>query len=469
VIIFDLQHNSAVFDIPDESVEVERRQGISVEVVELRSVGREGNAHDAQVGALGVVVAVEVGLESVGHEPQRALVVDGDVRNELQALLINSEDPLETSVGVPGSDGGLRDWAEVDFTVGISEETGALGSLITDHDHWQRRNARVLQGIGGHCVQSASGQRVVVEHAFGAQVRNGHSDYTVLEVEGLAGDIVGSLTRVGHQRLVLKAPSQIASKVVDDKAGSGSIRDVNEHVLTIADGGELFIKSKGSQQRTLTKNLKHIFLIMSTRRKNLSQFKILMVFKNKKLAKKLLHFKIIIFFSIIYSILCVIKGYSQMSYLRGESNAADGKASLQIKSDETRRARIDGVAIQGGQNSRVEGPQTSTAVNAGAENGHQTTAVVQVSLLPRPVGEGKQRLVFDGNSIIGHPGEGGWDTFARAGKGKEDAVMSDLDSSENSIFGNGALRVDSSKVKIGPPGHLVDWGTSAATLGRSKP
>lgn len=152
----DLENQGTVFDISDEAVEVEGRNGSRIEVLELSSVGGEGNTHDAQVDTSGVVVSVEVGLESVGHEPQSTSVIDGDVRDELQTLLINGKDPLKTGVGVPGGDGGLGQGAEVDFTVGVGEQTSALRGLVSNHDDGQRGDARVLQGVGGHGVKGTS-------------------------------------------------------------------------------------------------------------------------------------------------------------------------------------------------------------------------------------------------------------------------------------------------------------------------
>lgn len=182
-------------------------------------------------------------------------MIDGDVRDELQTLLIDGKDPLKTGVGVPGGNGGLGQGAEVDFTVRVGEQTSALGGLVSDHDDGQRGNARVLQGVGGHGVKSTSTQRVVVEHALGAEVGDGHADNTILKVEGLASDVIGGLVRVGHQGLVLETPGQVTAKVVDDQTGGGSIGNVDKHVLAVADGGDLLVKDKGGQQRTLTQNL----------------------------------------------------------------------------------------------------------------------------------------------------------------------------------------------------------------------
>jgi len=79
----DLEHQGAVFDISDKAiVEVEVVEGIDgslVEVVELRAVGGVGQTHDTQIDASGVVVAVEVGLEPVGHEPQGTGMINSDV------------------------------------------------------------------------------------------------------------------------------------------------------------------------------------------------------------------------------------------------------------------------------------------------------------------------------------------------------------------------------------------------------
>lgn len=255
---FDLKHQGAVFDISDEAVEVEGRDGRRIKVVvELSTIGSVRETHNAQVDASGVVVAVEVGLEPVGHEPQGTSVINSDVRDELKTLRINSKDPLQTRVGVPGRDGGFRQRAEVDFTVGIGEKTSALGSLVSDHDDGQRGDARVLQGLGGHGVKGTSSQGVVVEHALVTKVRDGHANDTIFQVEGLANNVVVGLGWVRHQRLVLETPGQVTAKVVDDQTGGGSVGDVDEHVVAGAKGGELFVKGKGGQQRTLTQNLEH--------------------------------------------------------------------------------------------------------------------------------------------------------------------------------------------------------------------
>lgn len=162
--------------------------------------------------------------------------------------------------------------------------------------------------------------------------------------------------------------------------------------------------------------------------------------------------------------------FAHVYYLARESDAADGKAGLEIEGDEPGRAGIDGIAIQGGEDSRVKGPQTSAAVNAGAEHGHQTTAVVQMSLLPGPVGEGQQWLVFHGDSVVRQPGQSGRHALARAWQGQENAVGSDLDAGEDSIFGHGSLSVDAGEVQVRPASDLLDRGASRATLGlgRSK-
>jgi len=158
-----------------------------------------------------------------------------------------------------------------------------------------------------------------------------------------------------------------------------------------------------------------------------------------------------------------------ISYLGRESDAADGKAGLQIEGDEPGRARIHGVAVQGGEHSGVEDPQTSAAVDAGTEHGHQTTAVVQMSLLPGPIGEGQQRLVFHGNAVVGHISQGGGHALARARQGEENAVGGDLDASDDSILGHGSLSVDAGEVQVGPSTDLLDGGASdAVVLGRSK-
>jgi len=141
--------------------------------------------------------------------------------------------------------------------VSVSEQTSALGGLVSDHDNGQRRDARVLQGLGGHGVEGTSGQGVVVEHALVTKVGDGHADDTILKVEGLTGDVVSGLGGVRHQRLVLETPGQVTTKVVDDQTGSGSVGDVDEHVLAVADGVQLLVKGEGGQQRTLTQNLEH--------------------------------------------------------------------------------------------------------------------------------------------------------------------------------------------------------------------
>lgn len=96
---------------------------------------------------------------------------------------------------------------------------------------------------------------MVVEHALGAEVGDGHADDTILKVERLASDVISGLVGVRHQGLVLEAPGQVTAKVVDDQTGGGSVGNVDEHVLAVADGGELLVKGKGGQQRTLTQNL----------------------------------------------------------------------------------------------------------------------------------------------------------------------------------------------------------------------
>lgn len=161
-----------------------------------------------------------------------------------------------------------------------------------------------------------------------------------------------------------------------------------------------------------------------------------------------------------------------VSYLGRESDAADGKASLQIERDEPGRAGIDGATVQGGEHSRVEGPQASAAVDAGTENGHQTTAVVQMSLLPGPVGEGQQWLVFHRDAVVGHISQGSGNTLARAWQGEKNAVGGDLDAGEDSILRHGSLSVDAGEVQVGPATNLLDGGASDAValgvLGRSE-
>lgn len=206
----------------------------------------DGGVKDPVIGFVVVESPVQVQRQLVGEHPQRSGLVHLEIVGELERLAVGRHQVI--GVGgilvrvperVPAAHAVLVDLGvEQRAGVLVQRRTAGLGVRAPGAQHLVlvvavRRDAGVLNDVGGHAKLPGAGQRVEVQGPVPVLLDRGqgHAEYAVGPLEVLTAHMEVTGQRVEVEEVVLDPPRRVGRETVHDQPVSAQVRYVRESVV----------------------------------------------------------------------------------------------------------------------------------------------------------------------------------------------------------------------------------------------